>query len=258
MVLTLTALALVASCGGTTATTATANGLPDAPDGLRWVGERGVVVAVPDWWTTGETQCGAPVADTVYADAAAQYDCDDPADPGIVREVSALAVLDGTCCLVESLFRTMVPIEGRSDVVEQPGCEEWFEGVCRHLFALAGTDVVFAVTMTDDGGAAWEEVRDSVRLLPDGMTTVPLSVGGEEPRWTPEWGAEPPRAERYADAVRAAGLRVETVTAERDDHPDADDLAMTPGSLLGIEPAPGSVIEADGIVTLTVSGRSLS
>lgn len=32
-----------------------------APDGMRWVGMNDVVVAVPDWWSTGETRCLAPV-----------------------------------------------------------------------------------------------------------------------------------------------------------------------------------------------------
>jgi hypothetical protein len=39
---------------------------PDAPEGTRWVGSGRVVVAVPDWWSTGETRCLLPVEDTVY------------------------------------------------------------------------------------------------------------------------------------------------------------------------------------------------
>ena len=50
------------------------SGMPAPPDGTRWVGLDRVVVAVPDWWTTGETQCLAPVETTVYFDSAAQAD----------------------------------------------------------------------------------------------------------------------------------------------------------------------------------------
>jgi hypothetical protein len=250
----LLALPLLVACGEAPTAAPEPDLLP-APDGMRWVGEAGVVVAVPDWWTTGETQCGAPVEDTVYADAAATYDCPDPADPATVREVSALAVLDGTCCLGEFERRTMEPVDGRQDLVERPGCEDSLPGVCRHLFAVPDTDVVFAVTMTEDGGATWQQVRDSARTLPAGLTTVPLSVAGGS-RWTPGWGEEPPTADSYARAVRQAGLRVETVVEELDD--DGDHGSFVTGSLLEIDPAPGSVVEPASTVTLIVSGASLS
>lgn len=67
----------------------------DPPFGTRWVGYDGVVVAVPDWWTTGETQCGAPVEDTVWFDSGEIYDCGDPAHPSEVREASNVAVREG-------------------------------------------------------------------------------------------------------------------------------------------------------------------
>lgn len=245
-------LPLLAACGGDDTDRP---GGDSAPAGTRWVGAAGVVVAVPDWWTTGETQCGAPVEDTVYADAAAQVDCEDPDVPATIQEVAALAVLDATSGYGAEQLRTMVPVAGRPDLVERPGCEQWYDGVCRHLFALRGSDVVLAVTVTDDSGTTWAAVRDSARAVPAGRTTVPISLAGT---WaSPTWGEPPPAADAMTDALQAAGLRVETVTAERED--DGGDYgSFQPGSLLAVEPAPGTLVADGSTVTLTVSGRSLS
>src|SRR3954454_16599015 len=84
------------------------------PDGTRWVGYDGAVVAVPDWWTTGETRCGAPVEDTVYFDSGATVDCSVPDydDAAAAGEVSSLAVL----CDNDRY--------GAADL--DGDCEEWF------------------------------------------------------------------------------------------------------------------------------------
>ena len=232
----------------------TAGPLPAPPAGMRWVGMNDVVVAVPEWWTTGETQCGAPVEDTVYFDSAAIFRCPNPADPATVREVSALAVLDGTCCYGELQIRSMEPV-GEADgheVVELAGCEEWFKGVCRRIFAVPDEGVVFAVTIAEEGDGDYEAIRDSVRILPDGLTTVPLKIGSG---FTPSWGTEPSLVDEVVRAVERAGLRAEvkTVSPEQSRTGLASDLPK--GSLLEISPSPGSVIEDGGTVTITVLGQ---
>ena len=173
------------------------------------MGYDGVVVAVPDWWTTGETQCGAPVEDTVYFDTGAVYDCSDPADPATVQEVSALAVLDAGRGYGEYLVRDMTKV---GDVLERSGCEEWFEGVCRRVFALPDSDTAFAVTIAEEGDGDYEAIRDSVRELPDGVTTVPLATADG---WTPSWGEEPQAVDALRAAIEEAGLRVEIEKVDR-------------------------------------------
>ncbi len=211
----------------------------DPPEGTRWVGYDGVVVAVPDWWTTGETQCGAPVEDTVYFDSGAVYDCADPADPATVRAVSSLAVLRDN---------------DRYDDADLDGsCEEWFPDVCRRLFAVPDTEVVFAVTIDEEGDGDYEAIRDSARELPDGVTTVPLAIGGVG-GWTPTWGAEPAFARDLTKAIEDAGLVVEVETVEPDPNGDVADLP--PGSLLDVEPLLGTPIEVGGTVKVTVMGTS--
>lgn len=226
--------------------------LPAAPEGMRWVGLGRVVVAVPDWWTTGETQCLAPVEDTVYFDQAATTDCEDPPLPATVREVSALAVFDGTNGYAEMQLRSMEPVSeiaGR-EVVERAGCEEWFDGVCRRFFGVPEEGVVFAVTIAEEGDGSYEAIRDSVHLLPDDLTTVPLAVPAG---FTPSFGDEPDIVADLVPALRAAGLDVEIETADRSGDVGLS-AGLLPGSLLDVSPSLGSVIEAGGTVTVTVSG----
>ena len=232
----------------------TASEVPAPPQGMRWVGVGRAVVAVPEWWSTGETQCSAPVEDTVYFDRAAQTECLDPPSPAEVREVSALAVLDATGGYGEHELRSMRSIgevDGR-EVLELPDCNEWFEGICRRLFAVPSEGVVFAVTIAEEGDGGYEEIRDSLWILPAGLTTIPLVTSDG---WTPPWGEPPPAAEALEEELEAAGLRVETKVTKPSAAGDAGDVADLPaGSFLGATPQLGSVIEAGGTVTITVSG----
>lgn len=231
---------------------------PSPPAGTRWVGSGQVVVAVPDWWTTGETQCNAPVETTVYFDIAATLECFPPADPRTVREVSALAVLDadqGYGNQTLSLMKPSGEVDGR-DVVELEGCEEWHEGVCRQLFAVPSEGVLFAVTIADDADGSYQAIRDSLRILPEGSTTIPLRTRNGE---TPTWGAEPKVTEALVDQLKEAGLTVDVTTVERSSTVTGLDYyaSFPEGSLLDVSPMLGSVIDVGGTVTIAVSGRSL-
>lgn len=212
-------------------------------------------MAVPDWWTTGETRCLAPVEDTVYFDMAATAECGDAPAPEAVREVSALAVLDAESGYGELLVRDMAAIgevDGR-EVIERQGCEEWFDGVCRRVFAVPSEGVVFAVTIADEADGDYEVIRDSLRVLPTTATTVPLAT---RDGWTPAWGAEPKVTDALVSELKAEGLTVEIETVERSNE-DADYASFPEGSLLDVDPPLGSAIDVGGTVTVSVSGRSL-
>lgn len=211
----------------------------------------GVVLAVPEWWTTGETQCLAPVETTVYFDQGATVACAARA-PRAVREVSALAVLDGRRGYGELLIRDMEPtgeVAGMG-VVERDGCEEWFEGVCRRVFAVPEAGVVFAVTIHDAADGDYAAIRDSLRVLPEGKTNVPLASADG---WTPSWGEEPPAAAAVVEAVEEAGLHAE-VTTERPEETTGLIADLARRSLLDVQPAMGSVVDVGDTVEITVSG----
>jgi hypothetical protein len=212
------------------------------------------VVAVPDWWTTGETRCFAPVEDTVYFDMGGIADCSDAPRAAQVQEVSALAVLDGTSGYGEQQLRDMRPVatvDGR-EVVELDGCEQWYE-VCRRLFAVPSEGVVFAVTIAEEGDGDYQEIRDSVRIVPTTHTVVPLA--GTD-GWTPTWGAEPSAVRALTAALENAGLRFVIKKLDPSDGRGMGLVADLPaGSLLDVEPQLGSVIANGGTVTLTVMGE---
>ncbi len=249
-------LAATSACGEASTTAATVASSA-APDGTRWVGMNGVVVAVPDWWTTGDTRCATPVEDTVYFDSGAIVDCADPVPDSLAREVSSLAVLDGTRGHGEWKTGEMEPVAEADghEVVELEKCEKWFEGVCRRLFAVPDEGVVFAVTITDPGDADYRTIRDSVRILPDGQTTVPLRA---EDWGTPGWGAEPDHVPRLVRAVREAGLKAEVVE-ERIPKDSPGMVADLPaGSYLGSDPELGSVVDEGATVRITVMPEQAS
>lgn len=244
--------------------------LPLAPEGLRWVGLGRVAVAVPQWWSVGETRCGSPVEDTVYVDPSASFDCPDPVDPELVRTVSSLAVLDGSRGYGAFQLELMDPVQragadrggdggtGDLEMRELAGCERWFPGVCRRLVGLPSEDLVLAVVLTEDSGTTFEEVRDSVRVLPPGLTAVPLDARAAGPTpdlaWTPTWGADPGVVGPLTAAIEATGLRVrvEEVAPATERTGLAADLVV--GSYLGASPALGSVVESGSEVTVSVLG----
>jgi hypothetical protein len=226
--------------------------LPAPPDESRYVGAGRAVVAVPEWWTTGETQCLTPVETTVAWFSGAVADCVDPVPPGVVREVSFLEVMDATSGYGEHLLRSMEPVASESgvEVLELPGCEKWYPGTCRRLFAVPSEGVAFGVTLADAGDGDYETIRDSLRILPDGATTVPIDVGFGG--YTPGWGDGPEVVRSLVRRIEAAGLRAEVVQPPPPG--PGDDVAdLVSGSYLGAEPAPGSPIAAGGTVTVTVA-----
>ena len=155
-----------------------------------------------------------PVEDTVYFDPAVTVRCAVPPAPSSVREASALAVLDWTGGHGEFQTRGMRfigEVDGR-EALELDGCDGWFKGVCRRLFAVPSEGIVFAATIADEEDGNYEEIRDSLRSLPDGQTTVPLEFGSG---WTPTWGAEPDSTRTLVRSLEDAGLNVEVETAER-------------------------------------------
>lgn len=234
------------------------NPATDPPAGdVRWVGARGVAVAVPDWWTTGETRCLKPVETTVYAESGAMTDCAEPEPTDAeLDEVSSLAVIDLTSGLGQALVARMRPageVDGR-EVLELEGCDPQLPGRCRRVFAVPSEDVAFGVVIADSGDGSHRAIRESLRVLPDGTTTVPIAW--DDDLWvTPSYGSPPEVVGRYQRALEAAGLEVRVEVAPL---PGEGDVAggtvsdLPPGSLLGVEPQPGTPVDLGSVVTVTV------
>ncbi len=224
-----------------------------APEGYRWVGDRGVVVAVPDWWTTGDTECLLPVEDTVYVETGAMTDCAASVPPTTPADVSSLAVVDTGSAHGSLLLDALSPdgdVDGEPLLVGEH-CGWLGEGVCRTVLAVPSRGVAFAVHVSDPGDVDLTVVRDSLRVQPDGWTTVPLALRSGH---TPVWGDRPATTRSYAALLRRAGLAVRVEPAPPPDPSSTSSgVVLARGSLLGIEPGPGSPVEEGGSVVLTVA-----
>ncbi|MEN8707434.1 MAG: PASTA domain-containing protein [Nocardioides marinisabuli] len=222
------------------------------PEGYRWVGDGGVLVAVPDWWTTGDTECLLPVEDTVHVETGAVTDCASTVPPA-PTEVSSLAVVDlGSAHGSRLLEGLSVDGDvGGEPVLSGRECGWLAPRVCRTVLAVPSRGVAFAVHVADPGDVDLTVLRGSLRLQPEGWTTVPLALG---PGRTPVWGDRPATTRSYAALLRRTGLRVRVVPGPPADAAETTSGVVLPrGTLLGIEPGPGSPVEEGGTVVLTVA-----
>lgn len=213
--------------------------LPAPPAGMRWVGIGRVVVAVPETWSTGETRCLEPVADTVYVDGGVIADCGHAPPAAEVRASSSLAVLVGPHAARRLQGSVPIGEVAGHAVVEHPGCTPGAHDQCRRLFALPDLGVVLAARLVDDDGR-YEQIRDSLRVLPAGLATVPLHVATMPPA-----REEASFVDRLARTIEDAGFRVEVETVPPSPALRAGSVAVTPER--------GSVVPEGATVTITVA-----
>lgn len=225
----------------------------DVPAGMRLVGMGQVVVAVPAAWSTGETQCLKPVADTVYFESGAITRCTVEPSTEELRAASSLGISDYERGLGGPL-NPSDPIGGWDVLEGAVTCEQAAVGngadatsgteQCQQAFAVPDENVAFRVKASGEGAQdVIDSIRGSLQILPSSYMAVPLSIG--QLGFTPQPG-EPGRVVReVTSAIERAGLQVKLVEEYRTD--------LDPGSYLGTNPALGSPIQVGGTVTLIVS-----
>jgi hypothetical protein len=203
-----------------------ASGMPAPPEGMRWQGVNGVVVAVPGGWRTDTDPCGSPDGDTVRF-----LGPDEPPrwcpGGGTVSSVSSLVVAPAARHLPQ-LGRLDQRIARRGLQVRHGGvrCRASSLGPCTFVFAVP--DAAFAVSYRgpdpqDFVGA----MRDSVTRVPDGWTTVPPIRYGIS-------------VERAKNQLARAGLTGRS--------PEVD----FPHYATGSRPEPGTVVPDGAEVALTI------
>jgi hypothetical protein len=145
-----------------------------APPGTRLVGDGRIVVAVPEAWSTDDTQCNVPLSDTVaFRDAT--LNCSGTPDPSLsalfiedfgsglfVRDVAdaeRLEVVDG----VEVAFFAIERLTGPSGDTDPPS----------YVGSLVVESEEVAMTVVSPDRSTIEEVLASVAVLPAGQV-VPI------------------------------------------------------------------------------------
>jgi hypothetical protein len=235
--------------GGPNGPDPVADSVLDTPDGTRLVGMGRAVVAVPSSWSTGETRCLKPVADTVYVETGAMTDCSGEPSPQELRRASSLAVTGNDFnygfVRMEGMARAE-SVDGVDVRESEVACTtDGLPPACSQEFVVPSEQVAFRVTVSGpDAEAEVARIRESLRILPEGYMAVPLSYGG---RFAGEaWEGMPLEyVQQLAAAIEEAGLQVGVVEEYR--------AGVEAGTYLGSDPALGTPLELGATVTLSVS-----
>jgi hypothetical protein len=196
----------------------------EIPNGMRLVGYGGVTVSVPQGWSTDQTKCGQPLADTVYLQTDGQRGCLVEAD----GPVNSLAIAATSSFVGQALAGTATePVEINGISARQTGVADEADGTVTQSIVVPEEQVVFTLSVADK--PTLQAIRESLRSLPEGFTSVPFGLAGT---------ANP------STLVERAGLEASIVEKARP--------TLAGGTLLDVVPAPGSVLALGDGVTLTV------
>ena len=203
-------------------------GMVAPPEGMRWQGTNGVVVAVPKGWETDPDPCGSAEGDAVRILAAGTPPAWCPG-AGSAHDDSSMLIAPPDAPLPEiGRLRQRVDVHGVAVRHGGVRCRAGSSGPCTLAFAVPDTGVVVQVSYR---GARPTEfvtaVRDSVTRVPDGYTTVPAIA----------YGSSVAGAKRTLDEAGLSGWS-----------PDVD----FPHYATGSRPEAGTVVALGTTVELTV------
>jgi len=204
------------------------------PDGMRLVAIGHAAIAVPDAWGTNVMRCGTPTQDTVVIDVGAVELC------GFLtpQTFDSVWLEHGGPAQADYQAQTHYEIDGVPAERSKTTCQTVGTGAqaCTGTVHVPAEDAYFTATSATADGV--DRILDRVRML-DEQVGVPgfqeADLQGDQSR----------AQETYVESLRALGLEPEVVL---ESHP-----GMQPGFVLGVDPAPGAVVEPGSTVTVTAS-----
>lgn len=215
---------------------------PDAgftpPPGTRLVGIGHLAVAVPEDWGTNETNCGTPTKDTVVVDQGAIC-------LALVRRPADVESVElrGGDVPAEGEATDPVDVDGHAGELTPVECDASPEGtergeVCRAVLFVPEQRASVVLSSSSDDAAdrvhtmlSWVQWTDELVAVP-GFQSIDIDHQDDNA------GAH------YRRELEAYGFVAETVTEKRP--------GMKPGFVLGVDPAPGTMLEPGSVVTVTV------
>jgi len=212
------------------------------PPGTRLVGLGHAAIAVPEEWGTNELRCGTPVKDTVIIDQG--FVC--LAYISRPKGVESVHVYPGWYggfgerSLVET---ESFDVDGEPAERVATACvDEYDRSIdCRGAVYLPAADVTFlAVSSSQNARAKIEEMLTWIRVVPDWVGVPGFQDANH---WE---HAEISESDHYREAVGVLGLRVEVVSRKPRNGESVD-----PGTILGVEPQPGTMLAPGSTVTVT-------
>lgn len=201
---------------------------PGLRAGMRWVGLHDVVVAVPEGWATQMQPCAPAAGNTVHFLGASWHLLDCASDPTTgVSSLTIAAISDDVISLGPGVDRT-VEVNGLRLLHSGMSCPKSAQGPCELTFAVHQADVAFHVRYRgDEPDRFLRRMRESVRRLPAGHTTVPFVDYGSS-------------IAHVDELIRTAGLQVRFQDSEG------------PADVVSSEPAAGTVVKVGRVVTVLV------
>jgi hypothetical protein len=210
------------------------------PPGTRLVGVGHAAIAVPEEWGTNRVICANPHEDTVVIDLGAVCLAYHPRPRG-VESVEVVPGWYGGFGEQSEVETESFEVDGEPAERVATACptEDADYTFCRGAVYLPDQDVTFLAESTSRGGRAKvAEILSWIKVVP-GLVGVPgyqdVNYGWYHQKISP--------SEHYADAVEALGLRVEVVAEE--------DQVRKEGSVLRVEPRPGTMAAPGSVVTVT-------
>jgi hypothetical protein len=166
---------------GATRSGAPAGEMTPPPDGMRWQGIHGVVVAIPDSWQTQDQPCArGNEAEVRFAVRNAPiFNCPNLA-PGDVPSSAMLVGPVGVQGLADpGTLRHHTTVRGLDVRDGGVRCRASLPSTCTIDFVVPSAFAAFEVTYLGHASKRFvRAVRDSVRPVPDGYTTVPAIAYG--------------------------------------------------------------------------------
>lgn len=198
-------------------------GMPAAPAGMRWVGLRRAMVAVPTSWPTR--------LDVACDDGQSSYvSLNVPDDRG--HWFVASCVPQHLAPAPDAVRLTLAP--AGSTRTSAFDCDQSVPPTCVATEVVGG--VAITLTAHDDAAArTWRQISDSATSIPDGYVAVP---------WVRGTNRLGPDVADLSAAITAAGLRPDTT------------LASGPGPIT-TSPAPGTIVPVGQTVRI-LDGRAVS
>lgn len=205
---------------------------PDTPpDGYRYVGVGAVVAAVPQDWATNKTECGTPQRDTVVIDQGVICLALVPRPAGVdsLTIQSSYGVGDTGGWAEDEV--------GGEPALRSPVTRQ--DGVVRQTVLVPSVETLFvAESSSADGAEVVGSLLDGLAVLSE-HTTVPafqdlaFQRGGM------------PMVDAYVDRLAEVGLAAEVIRR--------DGRGLDDGTVLGTDPAVGSVIAPDDVVRVVAA-----
>lgn len=218
---------------GTPTPSTTSEG-PQLPDGHRWVGMNGAMIAVPNSWATNDEHCGTPQSDTVLIDVGPVRGC--LASQG--KNIDSVAIFAGSPGdPADGTQRVKVSVNGLTAVRTTTVCAMPYGTTpdrCVASLYLPSLDVRFEATSTTSAATV---DRLLAKVWASGeLAAVPGFTSLDDDN----------AVEDYLKTVRAAGLLSTTTTKIVP--------GLPAGTILEVKPIPGTMLQPLELVAVTVTG----